>query len=737
MINSTAESVFNENFRVTSIPFSAPKLVIFSGVPINPKSYQVNSGKYYVTIKANPQVLPVMPSVGQHWNVAGLRKIENKEIDNYVMQQHTYEKSFQTISCTLPESNEELINFIAKEKDFQGIGAKKARLLCNALGDDFYEIMNNDSLTSRTRLRSFLSDHSINELFKGYAKYRNLSHCNWMSKNKIPSRIQQQLLKHHDEKTIDAIKKNPFILVSFGMTFKEVDSLVKNSEFNFEMTDYDHRRLSAALEFALRKQIEKGHTFTSQTDLRPQLSKLFNNDKELISATFRAGYNKAQYVLNPDTGNFHPTAQLLMENTIAKRLIKLAKQKNLYDEHSNAAYHYAVAQLPYEMKNKLTKMQIEAIVTCLDNAVSCITGGAGTGKTTVLNTVLKAYSKLGYDIHAIALSGRAAMRLHESIGFDTLTIARFLKNKPIEIDLATEKALLVIDEASMIDVPTMYRLVTHIHPSVKIIFTGDPNQLPPIGSGKVLSDIVESQVIANTMLDIVKRSEETTGIPEYSRIINDGEMPDKLSTGNIHFHQTQEKDIADVCCELYSQAPFDSKIIAPSKALVAEINKLTQDLVNPYGERLEFNMDGERQFVNYRQDDVIMFTQNHYDKDIRNGSLGTLSNVESKDDYFGEITLDTAKVLKVDQTILDCIQLGYAITLHKAQGSQFKRVIIAIPKSNIIDRAWIYTAITRAEMEIHIVGDAHKLKSFIETPSKSHLRNSYLLNLLRQFNEQD
>lgn len=732
MINTTAD-VFNESFRVTSIPFTAPKLVIFSGVPIDKKSYQVNSGKYYVTIKANPETLPVMPSVGQHWNVAGQRKIEDKEIESYVMQQHTYEKSFQEISCTLPKSNEELINFIAKEKDFEGIGAKKARVLCNALGDDFYEIMSNNSLTSRTRLRSFLSDHSINALFKGYAKYRNLSHCNWMSKNKIPSRIQQQLLKHHDEKTIDAIKNNPFILVSFGMTFKEVDSLVKNSDFNFEMTDYDHRRLSAALEFALRKQIEKGHTFTSQADLRSTLSKLFSNDKEMMSATFRAGYNKAQYVLNPDTGNYHPTAQLLMENVIAKRLLKLAKKKDLYDEHSNAAYNFAVAQLPYE----LTKMQIEAVVTCLDNAVSCITGGAGTGKTTVLRTVLKAYSKLGYDIHAIALSGRAAMRLHESIGFDTLTIARFLKNSPIEIDLATDKALLVIDEASMIDVPTMYRLITHIHPNVKIILTGDPDQLPPIGCGKVLSDIVGSKVIANSMLDIVKRQAGTTGIPEYSRTINQGKVPEKLTTGNIHFHQTQEKDIVDVCCELYSQAPFDSRIIAPSKALVSEINKLTQDLVNPDGERLEFNMDGERQFVNYKLNDVIMFTQNHYDKDIRNGSLGTLSSVESDDNYFGEITLDTAKVLKVDQTILDCIQLGYAITLHKAQGSQFKRIIVAIPKSNIIDRAWIYTAITRAETEIHIVGDAEKLKSFIETPSKSHLRNSYLSNLLRQYNEQD
>ncbi|HAW8069587.1 TPA: AAA family ATPase, partial [Escherichia coli] len=165
---------------------------------------------------------------------------------------------------------------------------------------------------------------------------------------------------------------------------------------------------------------------------------------------------------------------------------------------------------PYE----LTKKQIEAVTTCLDNAVSCITGGAGTGKTTVLRTALRAYHQMGFEIHAVALSGRAAMRLHESIGFITSTIAKLLRREPIEPSSDQPKHLLVIDEASMIDLPTMYRLVNHIHPSVRIIFTGDPDQLPPIGCGKVLADIVLSKAIANTMLDIVKRQKGSTGIPE-------------------------------------------------------------------------------------------------------------------------------------------------------------------------------------------------------------------------------
>jgi len=451
-------------------------------------------------------------------------------------------------------------------------------------------------------------------------------------------------------------------------------------------------------------------------------------DKELVSKAFKAGHNRAQYLLNPDTGNYHPTAQLLMENVVAKRLIALSSQNNLYDEYANAAYCSAVGELPYE----LTKKQIEAVTTCLDNAVSCITGGAGTGKTTVLRTALKAYHQMGFEIHAVALSGRAAMRLHESIGFVTSTIAKLLRNDPIEASLSKQKHLLVIDEASMIDLPTMYRLVNHIHPSIRIIFAGDPDQLPPIGCGKVLADIVLAESIANTTLDIVKRQEGTTGIPEYSKLINKGVIPDKLTTGSIYFHQTDKIDIAQVCCELYQQSPENSRVMAPTKALVADINKLTQQAVNPSGRLLEFEMHGESYFQNLRLNDVILFTQNHYDKGIQNGSLGVLTSVESSIDNYGEVTLDTGEKVEVTQSVLDCMELGYGITLHKAQGSQFPRIVVALKSGKIVDRAWLYTAITRAESEIHIVGSEDDFKPIIRMPSNAYKRNSYLFELLKK-----
>ncbi|MEW6990478.1 AAA family ATPase [Colwelliaceae bacterium 6441] len=716
---------YEDFFRVTSIPLSSKNIVIFSGVPLNKGSYKKNSGKYYVTIKVNPDYLPIQPEIGQHWYVKGNKLVEDMDIGDYIMQQHTYKSPVQT-KCTLPNNGEQLIRFIASNADFKGIGESKARAVWNLLGKNIHSELKDDTAHVRKKLKSILSDESIDTLFKGYSKYKNLAFCNWMSEHSIPTSVQQRLIKHHGEKSIESIKANPFALVGFGMSFSDIDQIATNPALSFQVELSDHRRLSAAIEMAIRKEIEKGHTYTSQDNLRPRLAK-FLKSNELVNAAFKAGYDRAQYILNPDTGSYHPTAQLLMENVVAKRLKSLAIQTSFYDKQVELAYLNAIAESPYE----LTEGQAEAVIRCLYNAVSCITGGAGTGKTTVLRAVLDAYHQMGFEIHAVALSGRAAMRLHESVGFKTSTIAALLRRDNIAPNLSHQDHLLVIDEASMIDLPTMYRIVNHIHPSVRIVFSGDPDQLPPIGCGKLLADIVLAKKIANTILEIVKRQEGSSGIPEYSCLVNQGEVPAHISTGSIFFHETDKNNIAQVCCELYQRSPENSRIIAPTKQLVSDINKLTQLTTNPEGSLLKFEIHGESYFQNLRLCDPILFTQNHYEKGIQNGSLGILSSVEPTANNFGKVTLDTGETIEIDQSILDCMELGYAITLHKAQGSQFPRIIIAFQKGRIVDRSWLYTAITRAESEVHIVGNSDDFAQVIRNESNSNKRNSYLQDLLK------
>lgn len=717
-------AMYEEQMRVTSIPHSSTKMVIFCGVPLAKNSYKINSGKYYVTIKTDPDSIPVQPALGQHWSIKGTRLIESIETGDYLMEQHTYE-SPEFVECALPETGEQLIRFIAKESDFKGIGESKARALWQLLGGNLHATLAKDTPESRERLISILSADSVDALYKGYAKYKNLAHCNWMSEHKIPTSVQQRLLKHHGEASIEAIKCNPYALMGFGLSFTAIEEIIKVAELNSDIAQDDPRRLSAALEMAIRKEIEKGHTYTTHEKVRPYLNKLLK-DRVLTSQAFQVGHNKAQYILNPDTGTYHPTAQLLMESVVAKRLKTLVKYNDLFDERANVAYRIALEELPYN----LTAKQAEAVTTSLSSYVSCITGGAGTGKTTVLKTVLRAYHQMGFEIHAVALSGRAAMRLHESIGFITSTIAKLLSGKPIEPSAEQPNHLLVIDEASMVDLPIMYRIVNHTHPTVRLILTGDPDQLPPIGCGKILADIVDAKTVANTMLDIVKRQEGSTGIPEYSKLINQGVIPESLSAAAISFHETNTADIAKVCCELFQRSPKNSRVMAPTKSLVSEINKLTQQAVNSDSDSLEFEINGEKFILPLRLNDAVLFTQNHYDKGIQNGSLGTLTSVLSTGENFGEVTLDSGEKVEITQSVLDCMELGYAITLHKAQGSQFPRIIIALQKGKIVDRAWLYTAITRAENEIHIVGSRNDMKRITQAPSHSHKRNTYLKQLL-------
>ena len=717
------QSVKADQFRVTSIPYNSNGYVIFSGMPIKKNSYKTNNGKYFISIKIVSDLLPVMPAVGQHWTVEGKRTIKDVTVGDYLMKQHSYE-SPNSVSCNLPETGEQIIKFIAKEKDFKGIGESKARELWQLLGEDFHYTMRNDTPETRKLLRKVLKEVSIDAIFNGYAKYKNLSACNWMSDHKIPAQIQQRIIKHHDQKTVDAIRANPYLLLGFGMRFVDVDAIA-SILVEVDKFQSNPHRLSAAVEMGIRNEIDKGHTYTTQARLHPIIKKILNQEK-LVAEAFKVSHGKTQYIKNKDKGTYHPTAQYLMESVVVKRLLALDKLNNLYDDRANSAYTLAVNELPYE----LTRRQSEAVMTTLDNSISCITGGAGTGKTTVLRTALRAYKQMGFEIYAVALSGRAAMRLNESIGLKTITIAAFLRQEPIEPSGGQSKHLLVIDESSMIDLPTIYRLVIHLHPSVRIILTGDPDQLPPIGCGKVLADIVKSKVIANTMLDIVKRQEGSTGIPEYSKLINEGIVPENINTGAITFHQTFKDKIAEVCTKLFQSSPANSRIIGGTRAMVAEINNLTQNAVNSDGERLEFELHGEKFFRDLRKDDAILFTKNNYDKGIQNGSLGVLSSVESTGDSYGTVVLDTGDSIEITEAVLDCMELGYGITLHKAQGSQFPRIIIALQKGRIVDRAWLYTAITRAEIEIHIVGSEKDFREIIKLQSNAQKRNSYLHDLL-------
>lgn len=713
-----------EQFRVTSVQDRHSRLVTFRGVPLLAGSEQRKSGQYNVSVTTLKNSLPVSPSVGQHWQIIGGQpQVEAKVFDGYVIDEHHY-NDFDSLVCSLPEDGEQFIQFIANNSDFIGIGEGKARKLWNVFGTGLHGMLADDEETSRKALREILTSDSVDALYQGYSKYKNLAHCNWLSQHKVPAHVQRRLLKHHDDQAVVELQKNPYLLISFGLSFAATDDSARSI---WGVSVDDDRRLAAAMQAALIEEVDKGHTYATKADLRPTLRKLLGSS-ELAKKALAVGRSQAQYLVGPE-GHFHPTGQYVMETVIARRLMALAASPGQMDLTTEEEIERAVNDLAYP----LTEKQREAVERSVEHGLSCIVGGAGTGKTTVLRTVLKVYQALGYDIYPVALSGRAAMRLRESTGFDTSTIAKLLRGQPID----SEKALVVIDEASMVDVPTLYRLVTHINPSVRLLLVGDPNQLPPIGCGRVLADVVDSGCMHATELDIVQRQSDESGIPGYSMAVNDGHPPKKLTQGSIIFHETPRDQISAVCADLYCESPSSSRVMASTKKLVAEINQKIQTAVNPNGRRMVFEIDGDALYRDdLREGDAVLFTENHYAEGVQNGSLGVLSSVETTESTYGCVRLDTGQDVELSQALMDCMELGYAITLHKAQGSQFPRVIVGLGVGNnhsrsLIDRAWIYTAITRAEAEVHLVGREENFRAIVEAESKSMLRRSYLTTLLK------
>ena len=286
------DTLHEEYFRVTSCQHYGSKYTIFTGVPLKADSYSINSGKYIVSIQCENQSLPIKPSVGQQWRVRGIRARESIQAGDYALQQHLYDAPAE-MECTLPETGEAIIRFIATEKDFIGIGEAKARALWETFGGDLHDVLKSDTPEHRERLRGVLSEVSVDALYNGYAKYRNLPHANWLASLNVPLRIQQRILKHHDERTVDVLKSDPYALLGFGMPFSDIDTIAERMGFEKSAPV----RLAAALESALRKQVGKGHTYATHQMLKPEVGK-FLGDKELVVRPLRMATAMASSVFS-------------------------------------------------------------------------------------------------------------------------------------------------------------------------------------------------------------------------------------------------------------------------------------------------------------------------------------------------------------------------------------------------------------------------------------------------------
>ena len=723
------------DIRVTSVNrIWGNKQVVFRGIPLSANTSLATANKY-VTIYADIKTIPFVPTIGQHWKVTG-QATEKFEIHNNRKFTNVILKATK-LRVTLPDSGEHFVLFIAKSVDFKGIGTVKAKSIWKEYQKEIYEILttkNTDVLSANTKCK--LSDEMIGVLINGWEKYSNLKYLQWFAENKIPPQISHRVIKFHKEKSVNAIQSNIYKLISFGMSFDEID-IIANEKFNI-LKD-DKRRLIAAIEMSLRKWTDKGHTVATESDIKKILrvvlgksNQIFNKPDdikhsmaELVVKCFEYANESLTFIIS-ESGLYHPTGMLVMEKTVAKRLKHLAVQTKEWCPAFDAAIGLSTLDMPFPLTDK----QFNAAENALKFGVSAVFGGAGTGKTTVINIINKSLIELGYHIYQMALSGRAAKQMREATGYPSTTIAKFLRDN----EIPEENTVVIIDEAAMVDLKTMFQIITHVSPNVKFILLGDPAQLAPIGAGLILHAIKGIDGIPQTELDIVQRQCETTGIPSYSNLIKHGEISEQLSTGNITFHEVNDSEINAVVSNLYSESPDSTQILAATYSKeeggINIINQLCQQEFNPKGEPIKFERCGEMYGLLIKTFDPIIFTDNKPKLDIQNGTMGHLLNVYDTEESVGTVKLDDGREIELTIELLDSIKLAYSISLHKAQGSQFDRVIIPINNSTIIDRGWIYTAITRAKHHVEIVGNSRIFKNAVIKESKSQQRKIFLDKLL-------
>lgn len=565
------------------------------------------------------------------------------------------------------------------------------------------------------------------------------------------------------ENTLEVINENPYKLIKNvkGIGFLKADEIAlknnldKNSPYRIE---------SAILYVLTQKAINFGHVYYPKEKLTNEVSKLIGVETELIEPVYMNLLLSSEVVIDNsfEESNVYLDYLYISESYIASKLAKMALNEDfkiLFDIEKE------IKEAIKSLSIKLSGIQIDAIKSCFKENISIITGGPGTGKTTIINTIAKIYLDNGYNISLCAPTGRAAKRIEETTGIEAKTIHRMLGYIPSSYDdighfeynednpLDTD--VIIIDEMSMVDVVLFEKLLRGMKDNTRLVIVGDVDQLPSVGAGNVLRDLINSKKIKYTKLVDIFRQSESSNIIVNAHKINNGQEPIlNEKNSDFFFLKTETPAITrNVVVDLISKRlpnaygydfSKDIQILTQSRKGICgvfELNRLLQDILNPKTETTDELLVGNKLF---RVNDKVMQTKNNYnlsffDSDgeenfgVYNGDMGHIIFIDKSSKKL-TVEMDDNRVIDYTLEDLDNLELAYAITIHKSQGSEFKSVIIPMFDGYRLlqTRNLLYTAITRAKENIVLVGDKNVMNNMIRN-NTINSRYSNLENRIKHF----
>lgn len=567
----------------------------------------------------------------------------------------------------------------------------------------------------------------------------------------VSASLAVKIYKQYGEKSIQVVRETPYQLARdiFGVGFKTADLIAQKLGLAMDSPE----RIQTGLLYALGNLSNEGHCFATPDQLLAETVPLLDLPKELCSDQIQNLVAQEAIIADKEVLYLPPFYHA--EKGVANKLLRIMQSSlDRLGTFKKVNWQLAFSVLDRTGQIQLTTQQKLAIQTALTEKVSVLTGGPGTGKSTITGSIIQLLKERHASVLLAAPTGRAAKRLTETTGLQAKTIHRLLEFTPSEgVNFARDREnpldadLIIIDETSMVDILLMNHLLNAVEVGSHILFVGDMDQLPSVGAGNVLRDLIESNVIPVIRLDTIFRQAEDSYIIVNAHRINNGEMPlfSKDATDFFLFPEIDAIKAADWVVDLVSHRvpnkfgfdPIrDIQVLTPmhrGASGVTELNERLQNALNPEDPRKAEVRHGSRVF---RVGDRVMQIRNDYDRQIFNGDLGMIASIDTEN-HIVMVNFDE-RFVPCETVQLDELVHAYAISIHKSQGSEFPVVVIPILMQHymMLQRNLLYTAVTRARKLVVMVGDKKSIGMAVRN-NKIALRNTFLKERLQSEPEKD
>lgn len=669
---------------------------------------------------------------------------DNVEMEGEIVYHDKYGEQFNISSISLlkPSSRSSIIKFLSSG-NLKGIGKKTAKAIYEAFGKDSIDLVyqNTDRLLEVEGIgKKKLEDIKLS-VEETRDSRRSIEYLQGLN---ISYSLAMKIYQKYGESTIDLVKHNPYKLVEDirGIGFAMADNIA----LNMQMDSSSKFRISAGLYHVLNAEADlNGHTCLKLDYLVDKSTSLLKLEvekiKEVINDDVIAG--KLVLVAIEDVNYIYSASLLKAEKSVAMALASKIDENYIFD-----------IDFDYDL-SVFSDEQREAIKMAFESMALVITGGPGTGKTTIINAICKILSKNKLSYALAAPTGRAAKRIKESTGEDAYTIHRLIGIRPDEIvaeyneDNPIEKDYLIVDEMSMVDIHLMKNLLAAVGEKTAIILVGDSDQLPSVGPGNVLKDILDTDIKSVRLKKIFRQAGKSNIIVNAHRI-NEGKYPilnekDKdfffIDADNRNFMDNLINLLKVRLPEYYKFDPIkDIQILSPSKKTdwgVANINEKIQEAINKENESLKVN---NRLF---KLKDKVMQVRNNYDlkainhgddfdEGVYNGDIGFVEKIDTIDESL-DVRFDDGRLIRYKKEDIKDLDLSYAITIHKSQGSEFPCLIIPMMQvaPMLLTRNLLYTGVTRARKIVILLGKKNILKTMVDN-NRSNRRFTNLSYWIRE-----